>query len=403
MVHITIELLRKRSEHNDKVLYNLKEITLHQQHLHCIDKVLQRMCPELEWLYLQSNTIRKFENLRRLKRLKVLNISVNQLVRFEGMQTLESLEKLDVTANLIDDLLSAETLFNCYNLSDITMIGNPCTKYEDYRLYLIKTLPQLLVIDGVDITPPERQIAQTRGEDIVANIVRAQEERIAAGVFGSRPAWMDEEYEEDIGYVEPEGRKMGGDDIMDKGEKEVRRMKSETRQRIRSNPNAQCNEGKLDFRMFECDETGEECLQGSHFMLEVHTGKYLSMNFVDCEVYSDRVEVEVKGHLLRLLYGEEVDAAGANATMLSAVGKLRILAPKKNDVKVVSVRASIAPKRVPSNSTTVKRVKKHADEVLDFEKEYMQTIETKGELDSFSDVDSDLDLETDDEEMPGLI
>lgn len=53
MVQIDEALLRGRAEHNDRSLVNLKEISLHQQNIEGINRLLSRLCPELEILYLQ--------------------------------------------------------------------------------------------------------------------------------------------------------------------------------------------------------------------------------------------------------------------------------------------------------------------------------------------------------------
>jgi len=58
MVQITSDLLRKRAEHNEGCLSNLKEITLHQYEIEKIELVGE-LCRELQILYLQNNMITK--------------------------------------------------------------------------------------------------------------------------------------------------------------------------------------------------------------------------------------------------------------------------------------------------------------------------------------------------------
>lgn len=63
MTEITEELLRKRAEHNDGALNDLKEITLHQYEIEVISPILHQRCRELEILYLQNNQIMKIGNM----------------------------------------------------------------------------------------------------------------------------------------------------------------------------------------------------------------------------------------------------------------------------------------------------------------------------------------------------
>ena len=66
MGRITVELLRKRAEHNDGMLSTLQEITLHQQSIEKIE-LLGQLCRNLKILYLQNNVISRIENLQHLK------------------------------------------------------------------------------------------------------------------------------------------------------------------------------------------------------------------------------------------------------------------------------------------------------------------------------------------------
>lgn len=118
MVRITQELLRRRAEHNEGILADLKEVTLHQFGIEQIEN-LATYCRHLEILYLQDNLISKIENLKKLKELKYINLAINNIVQIEGLEGCESLEKLDLTVNFVDDLLSVETLKNNIFLRDL--------------------------------------------------------------------------------------------------------------------------------------------------------------------------------------------------------------------------------------------------------------------------------------------
>jgi len=61
-ISVTLELLRKRAEHNEGEISTLEEVTLHQQSIGRIE-LLDRCCPKLKILYLQANEIEKIGTL----------------------------------------------------------------------------------------------------------------------------------------------------------------------------------------------------------------------------------------------------------------------------------------------------------------------------------------------------
>lgn len=106
---ITLELIRKHSEHNEGEISTLEEIALHQEN---IDKIqlIDRHCRNLRILLLQHNLISKLENLSMLKRLEYLNLALNNIEVIENLEGLESLKKLDLSINFIGNLQSVKSL-----------------------------------------------------------------------------------------------------------------------------------------------------------------------------------------------------------------------------------------------------------------------------------------------------
>lgn len=109
MSRITLDLLRKRSEHNEGEISTLEEIALHQENIEKIE-LIDRTCRHLRILLLQNNLISRIENLGRLKRLEYLNLALNNIEAIENLEGLESLRKLDLTVNFIGDLRGIKTL-----------------------------------------------------------------------------------------------------------------------------------------------------------------------------------------------------------------------------------------------------------------------------------------------------
>lgn len=101
MPRITVELLRKRSEHNECIISTLEEISLHQEELERIE-VIGTLCRKLRILYLQNNIIEKIEDLTHMKELRYLNLALNNVSKIEGLSSCEFLNKLDLTVNFVD-------------------------------------------------------------------------------------------------------------------------------------------------------------------------------------------------------------------------------------------------------------------------------------------------------------
>jgi protein TilB len=91
MVRITVDLLRRRSEHNEGELSTLEEISLHQFDIERIEN-LHKYCRRLKILYLQNNVIPRMENLSKLKDLEYLNLAINNISKIENLEGCESLK-----------------------------------------------------------------------------------------------------------------------------------------------------------------------------------------------------------------------------------------------------------------------------------------------------------------------
>lgn len=91
MSRITVDLLRRRSEHNEGELSTLEEISLHQFDIEKIEN-LDKYCRNLKIIYLQNNIIPRMENLNRLKSLEYLNLALNNIRKIENISGCESLK-----------------------------------------------------------------------------------------------------------------------------------------------------------------------------------------------------------------------------------------------------------------------------------------------------------------------
>ena len=100
MAPITLDMIRRRAEHNEGMVGNLEEIALHQQEIEKIE-ALGQICRHLKIIYMQNNLVSKLQNLHRLKELEYLNMALNNVTKIENLQRCESLQKLDLTMNFI--------------------------------------------------------------------------------------------------------------------------------------------------------------------------------------------------------------------------------------------------------------------------------------------------------------
>ncbi|CAM9290157.1 unnamed protein product, partial [Ectocarpus sp. 4 AP-2014] len=156
---ITIDLIRRRAEHNEGLIHTLEELSLHQEELESIDDTLGCNCRRLKILYLQNNIIGKMQNLHHMKELEYLNLALNNISKVEGLQSCEFLNKLDLTVNFVDmDELenSVSAMEGNRHLKDLYMMGNPCQSWAGFQAYTIARLPQLERLDGKEITRTDR-------------------------------------------------------------------------------------------------------------------------------------------------------------------------------------------------------------------------------------------------------
>nr|XP_046263937.1 dynein axonemal assembly factor 11 [Scatophagus argus] len=173
MVYITEDMVRRRAEHNEGEIFSLEEVSLHQQDIERIEHV-DRWCRDLRILYLQNNLIPRIENVARLKKLEYLNLALNNIEVIENLEGCESLQKLDLTVNFVGRLSSVESLKHNVHLTELFLVGNPCTEFEGYRQYVVASLPQLKWLDGTEISRSER-IQASQGLDDVKRRVWEQE------------------------------------------------------------------------------------------------------------------------------------------------------------------------------------------------------------------------------------
>lgn len=108
-----------------------------------------------------NNDLRVLGNFPRLIRLQHLLLNNNRISKVEtGLgQYVPNLHSIILTNNSIHELGDLEPLTELKNLTHLSLLDNPVTKKQYYRLYLIYKLPNLRVLDFNKVKLSEKQEA----------------------------------------------------------------------------------------------------------------------------------------------------------------------------------------------------------------------------------------------------
>ncbi|XP_014481083.1 PREDICTED: protein tilB [Dinoponera quadriceps] len=366
MVRITLELIRKRSEHNEGEISTLEEIALHQENIDKIE-VIGRHCRDLKILLLQHNLISKIENLNMLKKLEYLNLAINNIEVIENLEGLESLKKLDLTINFIGNLQSVKKLRCNENLEQLILMGNPCTDYEYYREYVVATLPQLRELDMKEIERSERikalQVYARARDDVIEAYRCYEKSRLARQARRRRDATLeiteinetdtteenkeknrentkeeqngnanteqDDESEDDRfwkqpSYHTPEDRIAIAERFARKQEKKNRASdkkadlsKRELKLFAPDGRPYNMNQPKVPFKLNDEDDP-------NFVILEVAVYRHLDTSYIDVDVNPTYVRVTIKGKILQLTIPCEISVEKSKVQRNTTTGSLVI-------------------------------------------------------------------------------
>ncbi|KAH9638685.1 hypothetical protein HF086_013957 [Spodoptera exigua] len=360
MVRITVEMVRRKAEHHDCLLAPLEEVALHQENIEKIE-YLQDWCPKLKILLMQSNLIAKIENLNKLKNLVYLNLALNNIEIIENLERCESLEKLDLTLNFIGEIISVENLTGNYNLTNLYLTGNPCTDYDNYRDFVIATLPQLNRLDGCEIDRSDRIKALQNLPIIRSDILFEQEnyrhqrrkqksrlERDIQHKWENEYKDMDPEKRNEMFWAEkcehaPEVRY----EIEKMRKMKLKSYEPEKKQEDKRvykffAPDGRpynINQAKIDF-VFTDDDPEK-------YILDLAVYRHMDTNLVDVDVQPNYVRVMIKNKIFQLHLPAEVDTTNSTAHRSQITGHLLVTMPKCN----VVVKKPANPKNEDSNKT----------------------------------------------------
>ncbi|XP_069703615.1 cilia- and flagella-associated protein 410 isoform X6 [Periplaneta americana] len=137
--------------------------------------------------------------LRRMHNVEVLSLSVNKIGSLSDFQFCRNLQELYVRKNNIQDLNQVLYLQDLPRLKSLWLEENPCADTDQYRLTVLRALPNLQKLDNIVVQPEEVQDAMRKGRELV-HPEELQEQQWASG--SSSPAQHEDYYYED--YEESE-------------------------------------------------------------------------------------------------------------------------------------------------------------------------------------------------------
>ena len=101
----------------------------------------------LVWLDLSFNNIEKIEGLESLTKLKDLSLFNNQITKLENINHLENLEVFSIGNNQLSDLSIVLHLRPLKMLKTLCLKGNPLCEKDDYMLFMLAHLNQIIYLD----------------------------------------------------------------------------------------------------------------------------------------------------------------------------------------------------------------------------------------------------------------
>jgi len=349
---ITRDLIRSRAEHNESIIQSLEELSLHQQDIAKIENI-DKWCKNLQILYLQSNFISKIENLSRLKSLHYLNLAINNVEIIENLSECENLQKLDLTMNFVRVLSNLKSQFTKLTFfTELYLTGNPCTNFQNYRDYVISSLPYLTKLDGTDITRAER-IRATQSHSKNHSTILADEEQALktrqkqksdyAEKLKQREANQDPEaFWNEKEEFTPESRIETARELAKKrAEKdkpsntmfhEPKPQKREIRLYDDDGDPINCNEAKIHFEMDE---------DSLYQYLTVHTYKNLDTELIQVDLQPTHVKITINGKILQLVFFDEIIVEQSKSQRSQVTGYLTITMRKANtiDSKITTLQS----------------------------------------------------------------
>ncbi|XP_034941504.1 leucine-rich repeat and guanylate kinase domain-containing protein-like [Chelonus insularis] len=146
-------------------LQNLKHLRYLNLSYNVIEIVENLDDLNIQELNLEYNYIKKFTSMglnddtKIFKNLRTLLISHNRISSLKFFHNIHSLRLVDLKHNKISDLMELSHLSG--SVYQVDLRGNGCTKWPNYKEVVLFCMPNVLFVDGAEITAAERVSAAT--------------------------------------------------------------------------------------------------------------------------------------------------------------------------------------------------------------------------------------------------
>lgn len=139
-------------------LIGLRVLSLSENALTDLGPLAELPC--LQELNVSHNRISDLRPMAKCISLEVLLASNNRIAALAGLQALQALSRLSLFSNMLSDLtLVVEELTSLPSLRYLDLGGNACCSDPSHSYSLIRSLPNLIELDGEPLGPMERQLA----------------------------------------------------------------------------------------------------------------------------------------------------------------------------------------------------------------------------------------------------
>jgi len=148
----------------DKDLGGLKACKHLRISTNCIDKITNLgTMPNLQIISLGRNKLKSFAGITdAAETIEQIWISYNSISSTAGLEKIPNLQVLYMSNNSVSNWSEVERLAGCPKLRDINLANNPLqtSAGDDWRIEVLKRLPNLKTIDTVPVEDEEREAAK---------------------------------------------------------------------------------------------------------------------------------------------------------------------------------------------------------------------------------------------------
>ncbi|XP_035888772.1 dynein regulatory complex subunit 3 isoform X5 [Phyllostomus discolor] len=116
----------------------------------------------LVWLDLSFNNIEAIEGLDTLVNLEDLSLFNNRISKIDSLDALVKLQVLSLGNNHIGNMMNIIYLRQFKNLRALSLSGNPIAEAEDYNMFILAYLPDLVYLDSRHIDDHMKGLAELK-------------------------------------------------------------------------------------------------------------------------------------------------------------------------------------------------------------------------------------------------